>query len=163
MGAVVRTVAEIHWRWVQRGNSWDYGATLQLKLPIKLARHDFAWEFKFAKPKRWRIATVEGEIGEETVIRHERPQLLWNSSLIPPAFLRRSHQCPTSRWQLVDANELAEAELFRLGFTLTKPLSSEFRPANKATSPSGSLTLQNLLSLSHLFRPSFPSPALTFR
>jgi hypothetical protein len=100
MGAVVRTIAEIHWRWVQRGNSWDYSAMLQLKLPIKLARHDFAWEFKFAKPKRWRIATVEGEIGEETVIRHERPQLLWNSSLVPPAFSGApvSVQLPDGSW-----------------------------------------------------------------
>jgi glycosidase len=98
MGAVIRTVAEIHWRWTQQGNSWSYDATLQL--PIKLARHDFAWEFKFVKPKRWRIATVEGEIGEETVIRYERPHLLWESSRIPPAFsdVPISVQLPDGSW-----------------------------------------------------------------
>jgi len=85
MGAVVRTVAEIRWRWTKQGNFWDYEATLQLKLPFKLARHDFAWEFKFVKPKRWRIATVEGTIEENTLARHDRPQLLWDSSRIRPA------------------------------------------------------------------------------
>ncbi len=100
MGAVVRTVAEIHWRWTKQGNSWDYDATLQLKLPFKLARHDFAWEFKFVKPKRWRIATVEGTIEENTLARYERPQLLWNSSRIPSAFSDApvSVQLPDGSW-----------------------------------------------------------------
>jgi len=85
MGAVVRTVAEIVWRWQRDGNLWRYEANLQMKSPIKLARHDLSWQFVFVKPKRWRIATVEGVMEEPTVIRHERQQLLWDAMKVLPS------------------------------------------------------------------------------
>lgn len=85
MGAVVRTVAEIVWRWQRDGNLWRYEANLQMKSPIKLARHDLSWQFVFVKPKRWQIATVEGIMEEPTIIRHERQQLLWDAMKVLPS------------------------------------------------------------------------------
>ncbi|MCX7778542.1 MAG: hypothetical protein N2381_10905, partial [Armatimonadetes bacterium] len=82
MGATVRTVAEILWSWTRDKKLWRYEAKLQVKLPIKLARHDLAWQFNFVKPKRWRISTVEGVMEEQTIVRHERPQLILDSSKV---------------------------------------------------------------------------------
>ena len=101
MGAAVRSVAEIVWRWERNGNFWRYEANLQMRLPIKLAHHDLAWQFKFVKPKRWRVATVEGVMEEPLVIRHERPQLLWDAMRIPP-----SHTDAPVCVQLADGNWL---------------------------------------------------------
>jgi len=85
MGSVTRTVAEILWVWERKGKLWRYEAELQMKLPVKLARHDLSWQFVFVKPKRWRVATVEGVMEEPTVVRHERPQLLWDARRVLPS------------------------------------------------------------------------------
>ncbi|MGQ9520637.1 MAG: alpha-amylase family glycosyl hydrolase [Candidatus Fervidibacter sp.] len=83
MGATVRTVAEIDWRWERNGNFWRYKSKFQIKIPIKLAHHDLAWQFAITKPRRWRVATVEGTMEETTTVRHQQPQLIWDFSAIP--------------------------------------------------------------------------------
>lgn len=85
MGAVIRTVAEIDWQWEQGDGLWRYKSDLQMKLPVKLAHHDLAWQFNFVKPKRWRIATAEGTMEEPVIVRHERPQLLWDATKVLPS------------------------------------------------------------------------------
>ncbi|MFN4180881.1 MAG: hypothetical protein ACK4I8_11250, partial [Armatimonadota bacterium] len=105
MGAVVRTVAEIDWRWERDGNLWRYKANLQMKLPIKLAYHDLAWQFNFVKPKRWRIATAEGRMEEPVIVRHERPQLLWDATKVLPSPVE-----PPICIQLADGNWLTVTE-----------------------------------------------------
>ncbi|MFN3422355.1 MAG: DUF3459 domain-containing protein, partial [Armatimonadota bacterium] len=105
MGAVVRTVAEIDWQWERDGNLWRYKANLQMKLPVKLARHDLAWQFNFVKPKRWRIATAEGTMEEPVIVRHERPQLLWDAAKVLPSPIE-----PPICVQLADGNWLTPIE-----------------------------------------------------
>lgn len=100
MGAVVRRVAEIHWRWQQSEKGGIYEAHWRLLLPLKLAQHDLGWQFVFRSPLRWRIATAEGVMDELITMRQGQPQLLWDSLRIPPSLTAHplSVQLPDGCW-----------------------------------------------------------------
>ncbi len=97
MGAVVRRVAEIDWRWQQSKAESRYEAQWRSLLPVKIAHHDLAWQFSFSQPRRWRIATVEGTMEEPFVVRQAQPQLLWEATRLPASLTE-----PTISVQLAD-------------------------------------------------------------